>query len=144
MVKKFISVIIIILLSCITLYATDSYSDEKSIINDMISIMETYNKSIEASICSEDFVKANNVFAEQIVIHTPKMNTIIEKHPEWGNNPPEELLPLLQMYTQVCEKAFTQSLPKAIQFSNEHMDESSLQDSLMNITHALGTMQGKQ
>jgi len=144
MIKKLILTIIVSFLFCVSLYALNGYNKEKSIINDMTGIMETYNEKIESAVCSKDYIMANNDFAEQIKILAPKMVAMQEKHPEWGDNPPEEFLLLLQRYAQAAEKAFGQSLQKAIQFANEHSDDTALQESLMNITQAFGAMQGKQ
>ena len=110
----------------------------------MSVIMETYNEKIGAATCSKDFITANNEFAEQIKTLAPEMTSMSGKHPEWGDNPPEDILPNLQRYAQAAAVAFGQSLQKAIMFANEHPDDTALQKSLMNITQAFGAMQGKE
>jgi hypothetical protein len=143
MIKRIISAVIISFLFCTSLYAL-GYDTEKGLMDDMSVIMETYNEKVGAATCSKDFIAANNEFAEQISALAPKMMAMSEKHPEWGNNPPEEVSLSLQRYAQAAAVAFGQSLQQTIMFASEHPDDTALQESLMNITQAFGAMQGKE
>ena len=87
--------VVAILLLCIAavmqLAAETSNTNAKDIITEMTAGMNLLAEQVEEMSGPENFIEACNCYAKTVEAYGKKMYAVVKAHPEWGENPPEEM-----------------------------------------------------
>lgn len=106
------------------------YGAEKTMLGTVTSAIETFTSSIGTAGGPEDLVKVLGAFTGKMESVVPKMKEMSDAHPEWENNPPEELKGAFDKLKAVTTKFQQEAIPKAMTMAREHADNTELQSAL--------------
>jgi len=128
-------IVICVLFFCIPFiaFSEERYAGEKKVILDMVEAMETYNAAMDDAQETGQVAQANNALSDSLEILAPKMKTVAEEHPEWGDAPSDEVRPLMDRYMEVFMTFTRESLNKAVEYANTYTEDQELQDSFRRL-----------
>jgi len=81
-----------------------AFSYEKRVLLDMIDILKRYNARILEAATTEEMTRANEEFSDKLEIFNPEIIFVTKKHPDWGENPPEEMKTIIEEYLKANEE----------------------------------------
>jgi hypothetical protein len=105
------------------------FAYEKRILLDMIDMLERYRGNIMNLETPEEITAANWELVEKLERLKPEITEITTKHPDWENNPPPELKPIIQKYINANRDFQTMSIKILKNFVKEHPDDEELASS---------------
>lgn len=140
--RKYIMVVTMLLLclaAVMHLAAETSDTDAKEIIAEMTAGMNVLADHVEEMSSPEDFIEACNCYAETVEAYGKKMFAVIKAHPEWGENPPEEMHATLEAYGEALMR-YDPALNAIARYANDHMENEAVQTAMKRLNTAVYNM----
>jgi cytochrome c556 len=115
-----------------------AYKEETAVMGRMMEMMESYSRVIAAADSPEAMAKAIEGLSDQLEVILPEMKAVADKHPEWGDAPPEEMRQTMEDFKAASDSFFGGALQKAVEYANKYQDDASLQQAFGRLNHILG------
>jgi hypothetical protein len=77
---------------------SSKYKEEKQVIENYNSIINRFSEKMENAYSTEEILNCTNEFIGNIRLLVPKIRGLKKSHPEWENEPPEELKETIDEY----------------------------------------------
>ena len=106
------------------------YVEEKTLLTTVTTAMETFTSAISSAGAPAEITQAIGAFTGKIEEVLPKMKEMSDAHPDWKDNPPQELQGVIDKFKAATENFKSQAMPKIVQVAQENADNLELQDSL--------------
>lgn len=104
----------------------DEYVYEKRILRDSIEALEEFNRTILTAETPGAVIRAIEEVNQKLEVLNPEIGRIIEKHPEWGDEPPEELKPIILKFIKENYDFSEKSLTFVLNYSEQYPDNEIL------------------
>jgi hypothetical protein len=140
--KKYMMVVAVLLLcptAVMQLAAETSDADAKEIITKMTAGMNLLAQDVEEMSSPEDFIEACNRYAETVESYGKKMYALIKAHPEWGENPPEEMQATLAEYSEALMR-YDPAISAITRYANDHSEHEAVQAVMKRLNTAVYSM----
>jgi len=135
--------LVVIFLLCLVigmpLAAEPSNAEAKEIIAEMTDAMNLLAERVEEMSGPEDFVQACDQYAETVEAYGKKMYAIIKAHPEWGENPPEEMKETLTEYREALLN-YDPAINAITKYANDHSENEAVQTAMKRLNTAVYQM----
>jgi len=116
------------------------YAEEKTLLTTVTKAMESFNAAIGSAGVPEDVAKALGSFSGAIEKVLPKMQELTKAHPEWEDNPPEELKSQFENFEAATSTFRAETMPKVMKFAQDNMDNVDLQNALKKFSNIASQM----
>ena len=140
--RKYMMVVTVLLLclaAVMHLAAETSDADAKEIITEMTAAMNLLAEQVEEMSDPEDFIEACNCYAETVEAYGKKMYAVVKAHPEWGENPPEEMQATLAKYGEALMR-YDPALNAITRYANDHSENEAVQAAMKRLNTAVYMM----
>jgi flagellar hook-basal body complex protein FliE len=127
----FTIITIALTVSCLA-FAENPYANDVAVIEDMTTVMGEYADKMEAADSTEDLIAATDALSDALDKLGQKMKAVTEKHPNWIEEPPDEVKDVMGRYRK-AEERFNSSLNKLVRYTNNNMDNQALGDSFQRL-----------
>ena len=117
----------------------DADADAKEIIAKMTAAMNLLAQDVEEMSSPEDFIEACNRYAETVEAYGKKMFAVVKAHPEWGENPPEEMQATLDEYGEALLR-YDPALSAITRYANDHYESEAVQEAMKRLNTAVYSM----
>jgi|SRR6056297_1828857 len=135
--------VVAILLLCIAavmqLAAETSNTNAKDIITEMTAGMNLLAEQVEEMSGPENFIEACNCYAKTVEAYGKKMYAVVKAHPEWGENPPEEMQATLAKYGEALMR-YDPALNAITRYANDHSENEAVQAAMKRLNTAVYSM----
>ena len=118
---------------------TDTDADAKEIISKMTAGMNLLAEQVEQMEGPEDFIEACNCYADTVEAYGKKMYAVIKAHPEWGEDPPEEMQATLAEYGQALMD-YDPAISAITRYANDHSEDKAVQAAMKRLNTAVYSM----
>ncbi|MCF7915629.1 MAG: hypothetical protein K9L66_10725 [Spirochaetaceae bacterium] len=118
---------------------SDVDADAKEIIAKMTAAMNLLAQDVEEMSSPEDFIEACNRYTETVEAYGKKMFGLIKAHPEWGENPPEEMQATLDEYGEALLR-YDPALSAITRYANDHYESEAVQAAMKRLNTAVYNM----
>src|SRR6056297_1108509 len=117
----------------------DADTDAKEIIAKMTAAMNLLAQDVEEMSSPEDFIEACNRYAKTVEAYGKKMFAVVKAHPEWGENPPEEMQATLAKYGEALMR-YDPALNAITRYANDHSENEAVQAAMKRLNTAVYSM----
>ena len=137
--KMVVGFVLLCLVAVMHLAAETSDTDAKEIIAKMTTGMNLLAEQVEQMTGPEDFIEACNRYADTVEEYGKKMYSLIKAHPEWGENPPEEMQATLAEYGEALMR-YDPAISAITRYANDHSENKAVQAAMKRLNTAVYSM----
>ncbi len=116
--------------------SSDGTSEAKSLMQQQVTVIETYVDGLEKARSAEDMVKTVDRYTADMKKLIPRLKAFHEKYPDYDK---DGIPKALEAELQRVEKA-SDRLPAAMMNSMQYMTDPRVQEAMQRMTEELGAM----
>lgn len=106
------------------------FAEEKTLLSTVTKAMDSFNAAIGSAGAPEDVTKALGSLTGALETVLPKMKEITSAHPEWENDPPEELKGEFEKFEAATNAFRADAMPKVMQYAKDNISNVELHTAL--------------
>ena len=106
------------------------FAEEKTVLTTVTKAMESFNAAIGSAGAPEEVTKALGSLTGTLEKVLPKMQELTAAHPEWEDNPPEELKGEFDKFEAASNAFKSETMPKVMQYAKDNVSNVDLHEAL--------------
>lgn len=109
------------------------FAEEKTLLTGMATAMETFSEAVQSADTPDGITQALTGLTDKLAETLPAMKKLTDAHPEWEENPPEELGDVMAKFKGASE-GLMGSMVKVMSMAQDHADNAELQSAVEKFT----------